>query len=701
MKKYLLLLFVIFIIGNFNIILNLNDFFYLGSSTFSDIPITHYSNLLFIQKSILHHQQVPLWSNLIFSGYPFAANPLSGLWYFPGWIALIFPLPAGINISLLIHLLIGLIGMFFFLKSLEISNPGSILGSVAFIFSTKIYAHLGAGHLSLIYAISWTPWLLFFTQKYKYESVGHRRNIICGLFWGLILLADLRWSIPAFLIWVVLLAGKNMNFGEVLKFSSFSLGIGMLTSIASWLPLFQFLSLSSRAGLSTNEQLIFSMSLVDYLNLLFPFFEGNAETRVYPGAVIVLLSVLGIFLTQHNYRMRKWYLLALISIIFAFGENIPGVSLIFKLPGFSFIRVPSRFIFPFILALSIISAMVFDKILHGKLNYKFNRMIFIFPFLIFVVLFSLGTFLLSGEISINIIWSNIVFLVSFLILFILLTYSSRPELLTTLLLLLLAIDLFFVNYSSLRFESTTRVINYHSELVTKLTELPPNFRVYTPSYSISQEQGSYWAINQVNGVDPLQIHQYVDFFAAASGVRHEGYSVTLPAFETGSPSTDNAGKCPNKELLQALNVKMVLSAFTLSNCGLGDPKIISDQSVYEIVGEDFYISMNDCPITNINYHIKKYSPNEILLDVESCGGILQISEINYPGWQIYVDGNQILLDNQSLFRTLTVPGGRYELKMVFKPTIVFFSLFIQSFTWIACIIYLIFAGWKSNAKNHS
>ncbi len=687
-KKYLIILFIIFLIGNINILLNINDFIYLGSSQYSDIPITHYSNLLFIQKSMQDHHQIPLWSNLIFSGYPFAANPLSGLWYFPGWLALIFPLPAGINITLLLHLLIGLFGMYYFLQSLNISENGSILGSIAFVFSAKIYAHIGAGHLSLIYAISWTPWLLLLTNKYKSGGNPLKCNILSGLFWGLILLADLRWSIPAFLIWVVLILENKTVVLNQTKFIAISFGIGLLSSITTWLPLFQFLNLSNRSGLSPNEQMIFSMSFIDFLNLSFPLFEGNAETRVYPGAVVVLLAILGVFLYKHNKHIRKWYVLALISLILSFGKNIPGMNLIYEIPGFSLMRVPARFLFPLLFSLSIISAMVFDEIYKGINNYSFNRLFFLSPVFIFVILFSLGSFLLTKELSINFVWPIIAFSSGFLLIFLLLNNTHNSLFLANILILVLVIDLFFVNYSSLRFESSVAVNNKSSELIRKLSKIPANFRVYTPSYSVSQEQGAYWNIHQVNGVDPLQLQQYVNYFEQVSGISIDNYSVTLPPFENGNPELDNYGICPKREKLQELNTIFVVSAFDLLDCNLGTSEFISNQYVYKIE-EDNYLWFQECPQSENKYTIKKYSPNEIILDIESCGGILQISEINYPGWKIFIDGQQVALDSKSLFRSVSVPEGQHELLMVFKPNIIFAGLFVQCLTWLFSIFYIL------------
>ncbi|HNR47580.1 MAG TPA: hypothetical protein PKO03_10940, partial [Anaerolineaceae bacterium] len=67
----------------------INQFALSASSTYSDLLISHYPNALFLARGLTQWHVIPLWSNTILSGYPFFANPLSGLWYFPGWLALI------------------------------------------------------------------------------------------------------------------------------------------------------------------------------------------------------------------------------------------------------------------------------------------------------------------------------------------------------------------------------------------------------------------------------------------------------------------------------------------------------------------------------------------------------------------------------------------------------------------------------------
>ena len=131
-----------------------------GDSAFSDLLVTHYPYLLYLRESIVTNHQVPLWANLIQSGAPFAANPLAGIFYLPGWIAMLFPLPAGLSITLAGHVVLGTWGMFKFLRQKRIGITGSIFGALSFGLMPKLAAHFGAGHVTLIYAISWTPWLL-------------------------------------------------------------------------------------------------------------------------------------------------------------------------------------------------------------------------------------------------------------------------------------------------------------------------------------------------------------------------------------------------------------------------------------------------------------------------------------------------------------------------------------------------------------
>jgi len=124
-----------------------------NDALYSDLVISHYPNAIFLQRSLIYDHVVPLWSPTILSGYPFAANPLAGLWYPPGWFALLFPLPLGFNITVILHILWGGLGMYNLLRRERLSHMAALFGALAFESLPKIIAHYGAGHLTLVYAL--------------------------------------------------------------------------------------------------------------------------------------------------------------------------------------------------------------------------------------------------------------------------------------------------------------------------------------------------------------------------------------------------------------------------------------------------------------------------------------------------------------------------------------------------------------------
>ncbi len=133
---------------------------YPPGGSYSDLAITHLPNAEFIKQSISEYGQIPLWNPNIMSGYPFAGDPLSGLWYPPSWFALLFPLPFGLNLVLYLHIAFGSICLYFLLKKLSVSYAVALIIAVAFSLLPKTYAHYGAGHITFLFAVYLTPALL-------------------------------------------------------------------------------------------------------------------------------------------------------------------------------------------------------------------------------------------------------------------------------------------------------------------------------------------------------------------------------------------------------------------------------------------------------------------------------------------------------------------------------------------------------------
>jgi uncharacterized membrane protein YfhO len=67
--------------------------------------------------------------------------------------------------------------------------------------------------------------------------------------------------------------------------------------------------------------------------------------------------------------------------------------------------------------------------------------------------------------------------------------------------------------------------------------------------------------------------------------------------------------------------------------------------------------------------ILSYSPDEIILSTEcSAPGLLFLSEVFYPGWEAYIDGERVsLMRGNYLFRVVVHPEGKHKVRLVFRP----------------------------------
>ena len=258
---------------------------------------------------------------------------------------------------------------------------------------------------------------------------------------------------------------------------------------------------------------------------------------------------------------------------------------------------------------------------------------------------------------------------------------------------LLVIDLVIVNFNSLKFFDTIVILNKEPDLVKLIKTMPEYIRIYTPSYSLTQEEAAFWNINQINGIDPMQLSEYVNYFSKASGVNYDNYSVTLPVFNDGDPSMANIKSCPNLEKLTKLNVGFVISDFKLANCyGFKDPQIVNNKFVYKI---NFKFQVAYFESGKDEIILNKYSANQISLS-SSHGGRLIFSEVYYPGWKAYVDGKEVQIRKEDIFRYIDLDTGKHFVELKFKPRYLNFVSSIQILS-LSIVIFLLILE-KANAR---
>ncbi len=682
----------------------LGEFPFQPASSYSDLAVSHLPNAIYLRESLLRWGEVPLWSTAILSGYPFAANPLSGLFYLPGWLALVFPLPLGFNLLVVLHLIFGGVGMLLFLRSLGLSDWSALFGGLAFEALPKLYSHLGAGHITLIYAIAWTPWLLLAEQRLYRSDRMHW--VLSGAILGIIALADVRWLAYAGLLWIAfsfstqLSAAGHARWPGWLASRLSNAVIAALVAAPLLLPLAQYTSLSTREQLIPTENFTLSLPPGQLFSLIYPAIGGSAEWVLYPGAVTFALTLFAFSHKPVRRRCAVWLVMILVTLVYALGSNIPYLELLASLPGFDLLRVPPRMLFLTGFCIAVTAGFALDDlvaVVSGKEQVGSGwPVLVLFAVTAFAVLFALAIWAAVDVplTRIQFSWGALFMLAGTAA--IMLGLNRRISAGTMALIITTAclIDLISVNRLSLSFRSPEEVFAQGREAVELINQDAKGeaVRVYSPSYSIPQHVAARYGLELADGVDPLQLSTYVAYMQKASGVPSVGYSVTLPTFAGGNPRVDNQNFTPDARLLGLLNVGYVTAAFPLNVDGLVQIAEFDGTFVYKntLALPRAWVQLPEAapgegeviPVA------VTMTPNTIRIEAVQGPGLLVLSEVIYPGWQAVVDGQSVEIEPVGgLFRGVRLGEGQHTVEMVFRPMLVYLGLAIAGAAWLFLILW--------------
>jgi hypothetical protein len=681
-------------------------------SKFSDITITHEPYTLFLRQSILADHQIPLWDPAILSGTPFFANPLSGLYYPPGWLALLLPLPYGFNLLVLAHLLWGGLGTYRLLRQEGLVREAAVLGSLALAALPKLFAHYGAGHLTLLYAVPWTPWLLWAEAR---SRKGGASTLWAqpGLILAITFLADVRWSLLAGLLWFGFAVQKRAGWIHLARQAALA---GLLSAPLA-LPLLELTRLATRAKLSSSDLLIYSLPPERLLGLLVPDFGGFHEYTLYAGEFVLALALVSLAAKSLRGRVWFWWIVMGAAILLALGPATPLFSGLSRLPGFNLLRVPSRALFLGGLSFAMLAAYALDGMMNAIPAAEHPPVNLALAALAALTLGLAGLIaVLSGRMAFNLAWGGGAALLAAI--WVGLGVSQRLNRQTWLVLLFLftMLDLGVFDRQAFAPRSAPAVQEQGLAAARFLAQQPGVFRVYSPSYSLPQHTAQKAGLELADGVDPLQLNSYAAFMSAASGVPQSGYSVTLPPYAHGDPAVDNAAYHPDLLSLGLLNVRYIASAFDLDDPSLKLLQTLNGTRIYANLNARprAWIQSSSRPSPSLRPDapqeapILSRTPNRIVIQTPpldpSSEYTLVTAEIAYPGWRVWVDGKpaQILVMD-GLLRGVRIPGGVHQVVFIFLPL----SLVGGLALWICGLILLYFlasrprAGWTTTATFRS
>jgi Bacterial membrane protein YfhO len=365
----------------------------------------------------LHSGELPFWNPYSFSGMPFLADVAVGFFYPPNMLLALFLENGKLSVfaleSLIIaHFVLAQCTIFLLMRSLKVSDAGSLIASVSYGFSGIMVHHVF--HPMMVAHFAWFPLVFLHFRKALLEENTPQRllhSFVSGMILGVMMLSGhpqttlyLVLFLFLYTLWILAvrfraLAQKPLQMLLLGVAAALPIAIGAGLFAVQLLHSQEFSSYSERNTMTFERASMGSMHASQAFTAFVPKLFGTVtppngmdasanaglpftlkgaeyydywETAWYAGLVAIVLALFGWFATlksSERERISAFLLAASIfGFLFALGSNGFLFSLFFKLPLFDRFRIPARMIALATFAVCIMAGIGFDELFKQNLK---------------------------------------------------------------------------------------------------------------------------------------------------------------------------------------------------------------------------------------------------------------------------------------------------------------------------------------------
>lgn len=306
--------------------------------------------------------ELPLWNPYQYFGSPFYADPQGGFWYPVYWlISAVSPCDARIiNLSLLVHVVLGGIGMYKLLKGFGFNSTVVICFALAYECNGLFVSN--AQHMPYVVVGAWLPFMFhYFLQLLRQPKVYNAIAL------GGVAALMLTGGYPAFAIiiayflvifWVMEVISLLRNQAQkrllvLCGYSAFAVVVALALSLGFIYSFAEALPLTVRhADLSMQQILFGAYTPQSLISTVLPYAVSADTARYasdtsmingYMGLLTVVFLLPGLLFARFKYK-RFFVIMAVIALAAAVGGALPVREWLANyLPGFDKFRFPSIF----------------------------------------------------------------------------------------------------------------------------------------------------------------------------------------------------------------------------------------------------------------------------------------------------------------------------------------------------------------------
>jgi hypothetical protein len=343
-----------------------------------------------ILREIVQHGEFPYWNRYFSAGQPIAANPEHEVFYPLTWLILLPSYDLGYRLLVLIHVYIGLLGMYALLRSMDLRPPAAWLGALSFGLGGIYLSYINL--LPILFCAAWIPLTCLYVRRFLL-----RRNLhdfaAAALFLGIqFLVAE-----PTTVMQTGLLIGMYALYRgwysrpRVSKLITRVLWIafisvtGFLLGAAQILPAIDHVRDSARSRPFDFDLVsAWSMPWPKFAELIYPNVLGHISIgnvmyywggglypgmgspflfSIYVGIAVIALAIGGAFARPRGGRLVL--IIVFFSSLLAIGGHTPLYRWLYDAGIATSIRYPEKFILMAVFALIIFASQMLDRMLDG------------------------------------------------------------------------------------------------------------------------------------------------------------------------------------------------------------------------------------------------------------------------------------------------------------------------------------------------
>jgi hypothetical protein len=351
-----------------------------------------------ILREIVQHGEFPYWNRHFSAGQPLAANPEHEVFYPLTWLVLLPSYDLGYRLHILIHVYIGLLGMYALLRSMHLRIPAAFFGAFVWGLGGIYLSYINL--LPILFCVAWLPLTCLFVRRFLLRP-NLRDFALASLFLGLQFLV----GEPTTVMQTGLLLGMYAMYRG--WYAAKEWGHRWTDAIPEMFARIVFIGLMSIAAIAVGAAQMmpaldhvaesarsrrFDFSLVSawsfpwaklaeaiypnflgYLSIdrvlwywgggLYPGMGSPFVFSIYSGLLVIALVIGAVFVKPRGGRFVL--LLCIVSLLLALGVHTPLLRILYDAHIATSIRYPEKFILIAIFAIIVFAAKLFQRLLDG------------------------------------------------------------------------------------------------------------------------------------------------------------------------------------------------------------------------------------------------------------------------------------------------------------------------------------------------